>query len=91
MKYVKLIVEKDGVEMVVPVIFPNLMVHAIIGRQIVAAAREHWPRHEIRIESAGDVSIGSLKVGGKSETLNLFSLPEDEEEIQFCDVKAFRF
>lgn len=91
MKYVKLIVEKDGVEMVLPVIFPNALVHSVVAEKLKEAALEHWPSHNVTVESAGDIRLEKFYVGGKSDTLGVKSLREDPEEILFCDVKQFRF
>lgn len=74
-----------GIEKLVPVIFPNELVHQLVERYFRLALQRHWPDSTIEAVSAGDCELGFLECSGKSETLGLSSDPEDAEMIRLYD------
>ncbi len=86
MKYVMLGVDSsDESTILVPIIFPNLLVHSMVSKKIEELVKEMWPNRNVRVLSAGDISMEDIQVGGKSTTLNLDSHPFDSKFINFID------
>lgn len=81
MKYVMIKCSKGILDVRVPVIFPDLMMHADVARYMEALLRR-----ENNFDSAKPVSAGFYDpmdgaVSGKSESLDLKSDPQDEQTI----------
>lgn len=81
MKYIMLRTEDD---MLVPVIFPNWMVHSIVTKYVKHMLNS---AHQFRSEvvSAGDIYFTHVNCSGKSETLGVQSLPGDAAVIESYD------
>lgn len=80
MKYVMFSVEVGGVTKLVPIIFPDFMVHedvAIAIKSILEETHKFTPK----IESAGDIDLGRVECSGESETLKLKSRAQDSHII----------
>lgn len=76
MKYVMLSVEVAGITKMVPIIFPDFMIHEDVAkavRSILTETHKFTPK----IESAGDIDLGVCECSGRSETLKIESHPRD--------------
>ena len=71
---------EDSVEKLLPIIFPDILVHA----DVYAALRrcDSLKNFHVAIHSAGECQIDCLDASGKSETLMVSADPEDEKTIQ---------
>lgn len=74
----------------VPVIFPELLVHAEMAKGVIAALNAHYPAATITVASGGFLpSIGFIEeTHGESETLAVHSHPADTRLIQMADYGA---
>lgn len=88
MKFIKIIVEiQEGTGMVLPVMFPNCLVHKDMAEMVEELCKKYWPKAKrINVVSAGDFDPGKdMQVGGKSTTLNLEASFEDKLHILVND------
>lgn len=86
MKYVMFAQKAGDLELRLPVIFPNSMVHESVAIAIIRAYAIEGVM--LKPVSAGDYNPFNGSVSGKSETLDLPSHPDDARVILFCDYGA---
>lgn len=75
-KYVMLEMPCGGVKRRVPIIFPDILVHA----DVAAAVQKLPMMGEAQPVSAGDIDLLASNCHGKSSTLNLQSCGDDDAE-----------
>ncbi len=89
MKYIVMsVINKSELELEVPFIFPDIVVHLHMSTVCKTLLELHFPGSEIKPISAGFVSSTAFEDDcyGKSESLNLPSRPErDSQLIKMCD------
>lgn len=78
MKYIIMKCNGSTLEVKVPVIFPEFMVHRDVSQYFQTLLRRNHPFTEVRPVSAGFFDVVEGKVSGRSETLGLDSNQEDE-------------
>lgn len=84
MKYVMFSIQVADTTKMVPVIFPDFMVHKDIAKAIkTVLVNVH--KFTPRIESAGDISLGVCECSGKSETLKVGSSRADNHIVNHYD------
>ena len=89
MKYIMFEVKGGTLEMRVPVIFPDNMVHKVIADAVEPAVKAHFPKFAVELVSAGTVSSLDLSmVSGGSTTLELSSTKLDGEIMSLYDYTA---
>lgn len=80
MKYVMLRRKyTDGLIQDIPIIFPNMLVHADVAIAIRDVMYKYWP--DIEIVRAGEYNISSSETSGSSESLELTSAIKDGDLI----------
>jgi hypothetical protein len=85
MKYIIFKTTLGGQDQLLPIIFPNQLVHALVAEAMIPCLIKHgYPTEPV---SAGTVTIFGTEVtcGGKSETLKLKALPGDAAVIHNHD------
>lgn len=88
MKYIVMSVKSNGVALEIPVVFPDILVHAFMATTTKCALEEQFPGAEVVPLSAGFLSSMDCQAEcyGKSETLNLESRgPADDHLIKMAD------
>lgn len=85
MKYIMLECQlRDGVTKLVPIIFPDFMCHSDISSAVeIILSQTH--KFDVKVFSAGDISISAHTCTGMSETLRVQSSPLDREVIDTYD------
>ena len=84
MKYIMFKVSTGTIERLVPMIFPNECVHAIMAVSFAHACEQHGWKVE-GVASAGDVNITAEDCSGRSTTLNVDAQSEDAKVITTYD------
>lgn len=77
MKYVGIDVKLDGMTRRLVVVFPNDLVHDLVGRAVAQACVVQWPEADVTIVSAGEADAHLHTVHGTSVTLELTSSKVD--------------
>lgn len=86
MKYIVLKSTLAGVEQKIPIIFPNFMVHSHVAKFMAGLLiRCHGRSTDIKVVSAGDITMNVLACTGKSETCKVSADPGDQDLIQMYD------
>lgn len=90
MKYIVLhIVTKMGLDMEVPFMFPEILVHSMVAEECTVMLKKHFGESDIKAVSAGFFNSqefdSDFSTYGKSETLGLESRKGDAELLQMCD------
>lgn len=83
-KYVMVenLVTKDGVRFLVPVIFPDKLIHADVYASL-RPVMPGWHGQGVKAFSAGKIEHVNVEgLGGESETLGIKSNPEDTRVIR---------
>lgn len=71
MKYVMYKITRKGLVQFNPIIFPNMLVHAMMNDLVMAKAHELWPNAlNVVADSAGEMSSVTLQCSGMSESMN---------------------
>jgi len=85
MKYVMFETTDKSFVQRIPVIFPNSLVHALVGDYAGVAMREHG--FGVKIVSAGEITwhANGVHCSGGSATLGVRSLPSDARVIEGYD------
>lgn len=85
MKYIMFKTELGGEQQLIPVIFPNQLVHMLVAEAMIPCLTKHG--YPIKLASAGEVTIFGTEITchGKSETLNLAANPNDAAVIHNHD------
>ena len=86
MKYIvfSVVVEESGLDLEIPILFPSMLVHSMMGKWFQLALDRHWEDAEVNPVSAGSVTFASspardrVTCGGDSETMKLKSRPEHD-------------
>ena len=73
MKYVGIDVKIDDMTRRLVVVFPNDLVHDLVGRAVAQACTVQWPEADISIVTAGEADAHLRSVYGTSVTLDLAS------------------
>lgn len=86
MKYVMFKAEFAGMERLVPIIFPDTLVHAMMADHMKALIKESFSvKGTISVVSAGDIDIVGVRTHGKSETLKCAAKQSDARVISEYD------
>ena len=89
MKYIMVQVEKP-VRRVIPIIFPNEIVHKLMADAAIGMLRDHHRLNKCKVVGAGEIHIGGVNCGGKSESLKVRSKKSDAQTIlgidYFCGI-----
>ncbi len=89
MKYIVMqVLNKSGLDLEVPFVFPEIIVHSMMAEACRSLLSIHFPESDIKAISAGFTSSMAFEDDcyGKSESLNLESRPErDNALIKMCD------
>lgn len=81
-KYVQFLVELGQTKFLVPVIFPDKLVHSEVAAAMLKCLSRHFREAVIRTVSAGNINdLDVESVSGKSDTLGLKSDPNDAKVI----------
>ena len=84
MKYIMFETKIGGITKKIPIIFPDFMVHKEVKNMINRILERQWK--DIKAVNAGEINIPSgCCPFGKSETLNLYSSPDDGKIIDEYD------
>ena len=83
-KYVMLKIRLGEIDKMVPIIFPDFMIHEDIAKSAQLILKD-FHNFDSTVSSAGDIQFEYPLCSGKSETLNVKSDPEDEETIRLYD------
>ncbi len=84
MKYIMFKQQMDDIDKLIPIIFPNDLVHEDVAKALQQSVLE-----DCSIASAGFINPLNLKAEGGSETLNIESNPEiDSHVIKMNDYGA---
>lgn len=84
MKYIMFKQQMDDIDKLIPIIFPNDLVHEDVAKALQQSVLE-----DCSIVSAGIINPLNLKAEGGSETLNIESNPEiDSHVIKMNDYGA---
>lgn len=87
-KYIVFGVVNGSLKLEIPIIFPEICVHALVAKSTIAALKKHWKGATITPVAAGLVSSMDLLVEctGKSESMDLASRGEvDSQLIRMSD------
>jgi hypothetical protein len=85
-KYINFLVSMKTIRFVVPIMFPDKLVHSSVAAAMLVTLQQHFPDSEIKPVSAG--LCGNLEVDGvegESTTLHLKSQPVDADVINSYD------
>lgn len=89
MKYIVLEVSLANIpQLEIPIVFPDILVHAIVAEHQLAACLKHYPGATAKAIAAGDVKFewDGPRCFGKSESLQLTSREDvDSNLIRRCD------
>jgi hypothetical protein len=80
MKYITMQVSnKKGLRLAIPIVFPNILVHAQVAAVLKVLLNEQFPGHHVKALSAGEVNSADMHVEahGESTSLKLKARPED--------------
>ncbi|QNX16012.1 hypothetical protein IC793_00910 [Acinetobacter seifertii] len=77
MKYIMFKQEREELVELIPVIFPNKLVH----KDVADALMQTPPFKDCSVQSAGSISLLNLEANGHSETLNVASNPRTDSFI----------
>jgi hypothetical protein len=84
-KYIVLQVENpDGVDLELPVIFPDALVHRFVAEAMVHVLRRRHDWVAVPV-SAGSINLHPFSCSGESETLKLKARPQDRDLIAGLD------
>ena len=87
MKYI--VIEVTGnVELQVPFVFPEMLVHAMVAAQMEALLRIQYPGCKASTVSAGSINVTAQSTYGKSVSLDLNSRVSDGQLINGADYGA---
>lgn len=77
----------DQTRVEIPIVFPNIMVHADMADRVKNILVCEHNFQEVEVMSAGDVSfsLGQPVCSGKSETLDVSSRPGDSDLLRMYD------
>ncbi len=85
-------IDDDNVTMY-PIIFPKELVHKDVADAIVDVVKRYWPKSEVEIVSAGDISVVFGTTSGFSSTLELESDVADDMVIstgEYFNIHRYR-
>ena len=89
MKYVMITRTTGSVTQLIPVIFPETLIHSDVGETMMALVKQQFKTGEFEIVSAGACTLHGATCYGKSETLKLASDPSDSARIRMIDYMQF--
>ncbi len=78
MKYIVFKRRNRGGATLMPVVFPNHLVHSMVAESMTAKGA---PLAGYKADSAGEVSLMDCKCHGKSETLNLIAKADRDSRL----------
>jgi hypothetical protein len=82
MKYVMLKIKQGSINRLVPIIFPDLLVHSEVAKYIGNMLLRTKTAQAVTPISAGDIDLNVSLVYGKSETLGLTACEDDSNVIR---------
>ncbi|RKR83219.1 hypothetical protein BDD43_3421 [Mucilaginibacter gracilis] len=86
MKYIMINQKMDnGMVAKMPIIFPNLLVHADMAELCLDLVKKMWPDKECTVVNAGEISVRDVMTGSESTTLKLRAHPLDGRIISMID------
>jgi hypothetical protein len=94
MKYLMFETRIGGIDVHIPVIFPNALVHSIVAKDFHRVLARHYDGAPIALVSGGSCNVAVASTYGISETAKVSAKEEDAIEItnidytggiQFCE------